>query len=83
MKEETMKLQNTVNGDWSVAGEDGGQTFHFAVDTCTKMKEYTHNDACKDKDLSIDSFSVSTKISSEFFSGETYASNDHTLSSDF
>ena len=78
-------LQNTVDGDWNWPGEAGGQTYHFAVDTCTYMSTWTGNTACKDKDpdFKIENFAVSTKISSEFFSGETYAANDHTLSSDF
>lgn len=82
-----MLLQNTVNGDWSYSGSSsGGQTFHFAVDTCSYMQKWTGNTECKDKDdpdFSVDNFIVATKISSEFFSGETYAANDHTLSSAF
>ena len=50
------------------------------------MQQWTGNTACKDESdpkFSVNNFAVATKISSEFFSGETYAANDHQLSSDF
>ena len=68
-----MQLQNSVKGDFE------GMTFHFAVDTCENFQTYTKSTTCKDNTVvepMIDDFSVVVKISEEFFSAKTYASNN-------
>ena len=56
-----MKLQNTVNGDWS----QGGETFHFAIDTCENFQKYTGSTTCKENNVvepMITSFIAVTKM---------------------
>ena len=76
-----MTLQNSINGDW-----EGGQVFHFAVDTCMNFKQWTGNQNCESnttvEDL-LDNFTLITKVSEEFYSAKTYASNNDQVSSTF
>lgn len=44
MNGDSMILQNNINGDWN-----GGQVFHFAIDTCLNFQSYTGNVNCKTK----------------------------------
>ena len=77
-----MKLQNIIGGDWT----EGAQTYNFVVDTCANLAQYTGATSCvtgPDLANAINEIYVSTKISEEFFSAKTYASNDQKLNSEF
>ena len=77
-----MQLQNSVEGDWN----GYSSTFHFAVDTCDNFKEYTKSLTCKSNEEALklmNYVAVVTKISTEFYSAMTYASDDKEVSSIF
>ena len=82
MQGKQMQLQNSVKGDWN----GYSSTFHFAVDTCDNFKEYTKSLTCKSNEEALklmNYVAVVTKISTEFYSAMTYASDDKEVSSIF
>ena len=75
MNGDEMTLKNSITGDW---GTDG-MSFHFAVDTCANFATYTGSTTCKTNEVVepyIDNFDLVTKLSEEFYSAKTFASNN-------
>ena len=69
-------LENTMDDVYSQFGRQG---FYFAVDTCKNFQKYTNSETCVDNDdveEVVDTFTVHSKVSQEFFSASTYAGND-------
>ena len=66
-----MMLHNSISGNEEVA-----ETFSFAVDTCENFAKYTGRTTCQPNEMVeplISSFIVTTKLSQQFFSADTYA----------
>ena len=59
-----------------------GQTFTFAVDTCSNQYEYTKNENCEVEEVVegvLNQFIVNTKVCNTFYSTKTYAEQNERL----
>lgn len=69
------------------SGSDGfGTDWHFIVDTCDALSSFTGYTDCKpDAEVRaiMNSFLVTTKVATQFFSAKTYIDNDYRTDTEF